>query len=85
MVNTAKLWTEDVMMMYPKQWVVMVELEQENNPLNTYGVVHLVTDSKKEAYMIAKVLCESGDLGNVMVVEGWDDTPQIGGLEIWNR
>ena len=85
MAREGKLWTSDVMMMYPKQWVVMVQLEQQLKPLRTYGIVHFITDSKKEAYSIGKVLRESGELGKVMVVEGWDDTPQIGGLELWSR
>ncbi|MCL2221016.1 MAG: hypothetical protein FWC20_01645 [Oscillospiraceae bacterium] len=80
MVEASKLWTSDVMMMYPKQWVVMTQLEQQLKPLKIFGTVHFVTDNKDEAYKTSKAVRESGDFGKVMVVEGWDDTPQIGGL-----
>ena len=83
MAEAGKLWTSDVMMMYPKQWVVMVQLEDQLKPLRTLGTVHFVTDSEDEAYKTSKAVRESGDFGEVMVVEGWDDTPQIGGL--WSR
>jgi len=75
--TTERLWTEDVMMKYPKQWIVMVNLTIE--PKNRYiGEVYLITPDKKEAYAKAKALGDS--MGKKTVFEGFNDTPQIGGL-----
>ena len=73
-----RLWTGDVQMKYPKQWIVMVNLEDEPKTNKTYGEVYLVTPNKDEAYNKAIALGDS--MGRRMVVEGFDDTPQIGGL-----
>jgi hypothetical protein len=73
-----RLWDSEVSMMYPKKWVVMVNCAWEGN--KNYGEIHLVTDDKKEAYAVAKKLGD--DFGVIGVVEGFDDTPRIGGLRV---
>ena len=79
-----RLWTGDVQMKYPKQWVVMVNLSHEKKGCRVIGEVHLVTPDKKEAYAKAIALKKEGKMGKVTVVPGYDDTPQIGGLELWD-
>jgi len=45
------------------------------------GFVHFVTPDKKEAYEKAIALGES--MGNTVVIEGFDDTPQIS--SVWSQ
>jgi hypothetical protein len=74
-----RLWSEEAKMKYPKQWIVMANLEDELNPYKTYGDVYLVTPSKDEAYASAKLLGNS--MGGTLVFEGFDDTQRfLGGL-----
>jgi hypothetical protein len=47
------------------------------------GEIYLVTSNKKEAYSKAIALGDS--MGGKMVIAGYDDTPQIGGLELWSN
>jgi len=75
-----RMWSGEAEMKYPKQWIVMVNLITE--PKNkVVGDVLLVTPDKDEAYAKAKELGES--MGRKVVFEGFNDTPQIGGLELW--
>ena len=83
MTSTEKIWTAEASMQYPKQWVVLVDIENDRKTHKVMGVVHLVTPDKKEAYEKAKSL--KGVMGKTMVIEGFDDTPQIGGLPLWNQ
>ena len=75
-----RLWCGEASMKYPKQWIVMVNMEDEPKTYKVIGDVYLVTSDKKEAYDKAIELGES--MGRNMVIEGFDDTPQIGGFEI---
>jgi len=77
-----RLWFGEAMMKYPKQWIVMVNLEDEPITDKTFGDIYLVTPDADEAYAKAKELRDSA--GGSFVFEGFDDTPQIGGLEFWN-
>jgi hypothetical protein len=78
---TERIWANEASIKYPKQWIVMTNLSWE--PTNkVYGNVYFVTSEKKEAYQKLKELKASESMGKVMVVPGFDDTPQIGGLEI---
>ena len=77
MAKNERMWSAEAKNKYPKQWIVMVNLNWEpNNKL--VGDVYLVTPEKKEAYSTAKALGDT--MGKKMVVEGFNDTPQIGGL-----
>ena len=78
-----RLWSEEAMMKYPKQWVVLVNTSDDKQSHKTMGDVYLVTPDKKDAY--AKAIALGDSLGENMVIEGFDDTPQIGGLDIWSR
>lgn len=82
MTSGEKIWTAEASIQYPKQWIVFVHLENDQHTRKTMGIVHLVTPNKKEAYEKAKAL--KGVMGKTMVIEGFDDTPQIGGLSSWN-
>ena len=57
-----------------------MNMENEPKSNKVFGDVYLVTSDKKEAYSKAKELGES--MGRNTVLAGFDDTPQIGGLEI---
>ncbi|MCL2087005.1 MAG: hypothetical protein FWH05_05365 [Oscillospiraceae bacterium] len=76
-----RLWSGEASMKYPKQWIVMVNIEDEPKTNKTIGDIYLVTPDKKEAYTKAKELGDS--MGEQFVFEGFNDTPQIGGLELW--
>jgi hypothetical protein len=75
-----RLWSGDASMKYPKQWIVMVNIEDEPKTNKTIGDIYLVTPDVDEAYAKAKELGDS--MGGKLVFEGFNDTPQIGGLEI---
>jgi len=73
------MWSGDVKNKYPKQWIVLVNITHE--PINkAVGDVYLVTSDKNKAYSTAKALGKS--MGKLMVVEGFNDTPQIGGFAV---
>ena len=82
MVDTQKIWTMDAMMMYPKQWIVMTHVEHDCDTNKYMGFIHSVLPEKKEAYRICKSFKENGSAGKTRVVEGFNDTPQIGGFTI---
>ena len=83
MTTTKKIWSGEAIHQYPKQWVVLVEMEYDNETHKHMGVVYYVTSEKKEAYAKSKSLGDT--MGKKMVVEGFNDTPQIGGLSLWNQ
>jgi hypothetical protein len=76
------MWYGDAKMKYPKQWIVLVNISNESSN-RTIGDVYFVTSDKKEAYAIVKTLGQT--MGDTMVVAGFDDTPQIGGLYACNQ
>ena len=55
----------------------MVNISDEPGTNKAIGDVYLITPDKTEAYSKAKVLGKS--MGRLMVIEGFDDSPQIGG------
>ena len=75
-----KIWCGEARMKYPKQWLVMVNLEDEPKTNKVIGDVYLVTPNKDEAYDKVMELGES--MGRTIVFEGFNDTPQIGGFEL---
>ncbi|MCL2087831.1 MAG: hypothetical protein FWH05_09615 [Oscillospiraceae bacterium] len=76
-----RLWCGEAGMKYPKQWLVMVNLFDEPKTNKVIGDILLVTSNKNEAYAKSKALGDS--MGRKIVFEGFNDTPQIGGLELW--
>jgi len=76
-----RMWSGDAKMKFPRKWIVLVNLSDEEN--KTFGDVYLITSDKDEAYKKAIELGD--DLGSKMIVEGFNDTPQIGGLELWSQ
>jgi len=88
MTSTEKMWTEDVRMEYPKQWVVMTDLEDvlgKHGGYRVIGFVHLVTPDEDEARKTLRSLRATDDTARTVLVEGFNDSPQIGGLEIWSQ
>ena len=83
MISTKKIWAGDAKMQYPKQWIVLVHLEDDYKTHKVMGIVHTVTPNKKDAYEKARAL--ENVMGRTMVIEGFNDTPQIGGLSLWFR
>ena len=78
-----RLWTGDVQMKYPKQWIVMVNLDYDKQTHKSMGEVHFVTPDADEAY--EKAIALGDNMGKITVFKGFDDTPQIGGLELWDN
>ena len=83
MDNTKKIWSEEAYMQYPKQWIVFVEMECDPETHKYMGIVHFVTANKDEAYEKANAIGRS--MGKKVVMEGFNDTPQIGGLSLWGQ
>jgi len=82
MAKMERMWTAKAKNKYPKQWIVMVNLS--NEPHNkTIGDIYLVTPDRKEAYDTAKALGDT--MGKKVVIEGFNDTPQIGGLYLCSQ
>jgi hypothetical protein len=79
-----RMWMLEARHKYPKQWLVAVNLSWEPNS-RLIGDIFLVTPDKEEAYAKSKEIRQRGDMGEVKVVEGYDDRPQIGGLTICSR
>ncbi|MCL2048966.1 MAG: hypothetical protein FWG87_09585 [Defluviitaleaceae bacterium] len=84
-MKTEKLWCEDVAMMYPRQWVVLADMEDEPKTFKAFGAVYFVTPNKNEAYDVCRELRNTNGMDYAMIVEGFNDTPQIGGLELWSQ
>jgi nitrous oxide reductase len=82
-----RMWSGDASMKYQKQWIVMVNVtdepdEIESKAYKTMGDIYLVTPDADEAYAKAKELGDS--MGESFVFQGFDDTPRIGGIR-WNQ
>jgi len=73
-----KIWANEAIMQYPKQWIVMVHMETDRTTHKVMGTVHSVVHSWEEAFEIFTNLGE--DMGRKTIFEGFDDTPHIGGL-----
>jgi hypothetical protein len=79
-----RMWVLEAAHKYPKQWFVAVNLSWEPESV-LIGDIYLVTPDKGEAFTKFKELKDKGDMGEVSVFEGYDDTPQIGGLARCSR
>ena len=78
-----KIWLQEVMMMYPKKFIVMANIEYDKSGTNTsIGEIVAVEDTFENALVILEDLDEQGNMGECTIVQGFDDTPQIGGLFI---
>ena len=76
-----RMWLGEARLKYPKQWIVAVNITWgEKNKL--YGDIYLVTSDKNEAYITAEDLRKTGEMGKVSITEGFNEAPQIGGLEL---
>ena len=79
-----RIWINEAFTKYPKQWLVAVNLSWE--PVNKlYGDIFLITPNEYEARAKLRELRKSGCMGDVMVVEGYNDTPQVGGIWVCNE
>jgi hypothetical protein len=85
MAVAEKIFTGDVKMMYPKQWIVMIDLEHENNPYKVMGIVHYVSPNEEDARKVLRAVRADESSSRACIIEGWNDAPQIGGLELWSR
>jgi hypothetical protein len=80
--NMERIWDSEVAVMYPNQWIVMVNCEWGGNGDNkNYGEVYLVTPDRDEAYRVAIGIDANGDMGSTLVLEGVSDVRELGGLE----
>jgi len=80
-----KIWSEEVAMKYPLQWIVMVNLSHEKIGCKTMGEVYLVTSDQDEAYAKVKILKKENNMGKVMVFRGHNPyQSEIGGIDIWS-
>jgi hypothetical protein len=73
--NMGKRWTQEIMMEYPKKWVVVVNIIYNESDRKNMGEVYRVVDTEDEAYDVYRSLGKSK--GDTMVIEGFNDTPQV--------
>ena len=78
MTTERKIWALEAINLYPKQWVVLTEVECDTETGKHMGIVYLVTPEKDEAYRVSMELRGSGV--KTIVIEGFNDKPHIGGL-----
>ncbi|MCL1999117.1 MAG: hypothetical protein FWG65_10165 [Turicibacter sp.] len=74
-----KVWIGDVFAQYPGQWVVMTDLNWAYDGLNRklgyiYGVYKTWEAAREVMLELEKTMSD------VAIVEGYDETPHIGGL-----
>jgi hypothetical protein len=60
-----------------------VNIYDDTKSHKAIGDIYLVTPDKNEAYDKAIALGDS--MGETMVFEGFNDTPQVGGINVWSR
>jgi hypothetical protein len=69
----------DIRVRYPKQWIVITNLEwAEGEASCTIGLFHSAHDDRDIARAIRKGL--PADAKETMVTEGFNDSPEIGGV-----
>ena len=73
-----RVLSTEVKMMYPKKWILLVDLKKPKGQYCNSGKVYWVTDNMDEIFDKSTEIGDS--LGKTMIVEGFDDTPRIGGL-----
>ena len=78
-----RMWTSEAAMKYPKQWIVMVNVDYNKETHKHMGDVYTVKPTFEEAFAMERKLGKS--MGKSTVFEGFNDTPQIGGLELWSQ
>ena len=83
-VEMERMWVGEAKIKYPKQWLVAVNLNWEPNN-KVFGDILLVTPNEDEARAKVRELRKIGSMGKVMVVEGYNDAPQIGGFVICSQ
>lgn len=64
---------------FPKKFVLLVNMKKEPGRHCSSGQVYWVADSKDEIHAKRRNLGD--EQGKTMVVWGFDDAPQIGGLQ----
>ncbi|MDR2167128.1 MAG: hypothetical protein LBE35_04670 [Clostridiales bacterium] len=79
-----RIWINKAIMMFPQKWIVMVNEGWDGTGRNmSFGEIYAVTDTRDEAREIIKSLDDGFE--NVSIVEGYDPTPQIGGVWACDR
>jgi len=80
-----KIWSGEARKKYPLQWIVMVNISDEEGTNKTMGEIYLVTPDKDEAYKKAIALGDS--MGGRVVLRGHNPyQSELGGLEeVWSR
>jgi len=77
-----RVWMGEARMSYPKQWIIAVNAEMEKyNKL--CAEVYKVVDTLDEALSLRNNLEAEQTWGRVVITKGFDDTPRIGGIRIY--
>ena len=75
-----QVWVAEISMNYPDKWIVVTNITTRDEIGNKYyGDVYYVTDDKKDAFN-KLIEIENEDIGETMILEGFDTTPHLGGL-----
>ncbi|MCL2055262.1 MAG: hypothetical protein FWG90_12640 [Oscillospiraceae bacterium] len=77
-----RMWLDEADMKYPKQFFVAVNLgyDEGYDGCKIFGDIYGVYPNHDSALEKMRELDKLGTMGETTVGEGFDDTPQIGGL-----
>ena len=73
-----RMWLDEAVMKYPKQYFVAVNVDWSDNKM--FGDIYEIFTNFEDALVKMRELDKLGTMGRTTVEEGFDDTPQIGGL-----
>ena len=74
-----RVWGLEIAMKFPRKFIILVNADwADDGSGKMMGDFYDVKDTHDEALILKKSLGDS--MGDVSIVEGFDDSPQIGGL-----
>ena len=77
-----RMWLSEARMKYPKQYFVAVNLgyDEGYGGCKIFGDIYEIFPNHSTALAKMRELDKLGTMGETTVMQGFDDTPQIGGL-----
>ncbi|MCL1999116.1 MAG: hypothetical protein FWG65_10160 [Turicibacter sp.] len=74
-----KVWTQEIKMQHPGKWIVMTDTDWAYDGRNRkIGFVYGVYETWETAMEVRDGLSQTHE--KVSIIEGYDETPHIGGL-----
>jgi hypothetical protein len=80
-----RMWILDALVDNPHNWLVATNVSREPKGV-VIGDIFLLTRDKEEAYAKLNELKGRDDMGEVILMPPYDDTPTLGGLTtVWKQ